>query len=258
MIRIALFFISIFGFTLTGFSQNKEKEFVWPGGKKIAVSLTYDDALDSQLDNAIPALDKLNLKASFYVLLNSPTLNNRMEEWRSVAESGHELGNHSIYHPCRKSLPNRDWVPLHHDLDKYSVTQMVEELTTANTFLKAIDGGIERTYTPPCIDLLVGGEGYMTKVKELFIAVKGQGVPTGFSVLWSPNEVKGYELIEYIKSVPPKTSLINIIFHGVGGDYLSVSSEAHIELLNFLVDNNNTYYVDSYVNIMKYANAHKE
>ncbi|MDH3550155.1 MAG: hypothetical protein OEQ16_12485, partial [Gammaproteobacteria bacterium] len=49
------------------------------------------------------------------------------------------------------------------------------------------------------------------------------------------------------------TRLFNIIFHGVGGDYLTVSSEAHDQLLKFLADNNETYWVDSYINIMKYA-----
>jgi hypothetical protein len=32
-----------------------------------------------------------------------------------------------------------------------------------------------------------------------------------------------------------------------------VSSEAHDQLLKFLADNNETYWVDSYINIMKYA-----
>ena len=40
--------------------------FAWPEGRKAAVSLAYDDALDSQLDTAIPALDRHGLKGSFY------------------------------------------------------------------------------------------------------------------------------------------------------------------------------------------------
>jgi hypothetical protein len=34
-----------------------DRPFAWPPGIRAAVSLAYDDALDSQLDNAIPMLD---------------------------------------------------------------------------------------------------------------------------------------------------------------------------------------------------------
>ena len=37
-------------------AEAQAQEFSWPEGRKAAVSLSYDDALDSQLDNAIPAL----------------------------------------------------------------------------------------------------------------------------------------------------------------------------------------------------------
>ncbi|MFY0627436.1 MAG: polysaccharide deacetylase family protein [Reichenbachiella sp.] len=254
MLRFTLIFLSNYCFFSFGFSQEKQKDLVWPDGQKIAVSLSYDDALGSQLDNAIPDLDRFGFKASFYLLPNSPTFKDRMTEWRSAAKNGHELGNHSIYHPCRTSLPNREWVAPHHDLDKYSVSQMVEEVTTANAFLTAIDGRNERTYTPPCGDLSAGGQDYITKVQDLFVAIKGQDIASGFSVLWIPNEMSGTDLIELIKNVPDDTSLINIIFHGIGGDYLSVSSEAHSEMLKFLVNNKEFYYVDSYINIMKHVN----
>ena len=36
-------------------------------GKKCAVVLTYDDAIDQHLDNAVPVLDSLHLKATFYL-----------------------------------------------------------------------------------------------------------------------------------------------------------------------------------------------
>lgn len=85
-----------------------EAAFKWPNNTKAAVSLAYDDALNSQLDNALPGLNHLNLKATFYLTLNSPTVKNRLSDWRKVAIQGHELGNHSINHACRGSLDNRE------------------------------------------------------------------------------------------------------------------------------------------------------
>lgn len=252
MTRKTIILIVTSFFIIAGSVKTQANNVIWPNGSKLAVSLSYDDALNSQLDNAIPELNKHNLKASFYVLPNSPVMYKRMKEWVLAAKQGHELGNHSMYHPCRASLENRSWVLDHHDLDKYTLAQMVEEITTVNTFLHAIDGKTERTFTPPCGDLIAGGDDYLSKINEQFIAIKGQGIASGFSVLWAPAGVSGQQIINFIKQVPAETSLINILFHGVGGDHLAVSAEAHAELLSFLSNNSASYYVDSYINIMKY------
>ena len=39
----------------------------WPNGARAAIVLTYDDAVRSQLDNAIPALDAAGLKGTFFL-----------------------------------------------------------------------------------------------------------------------------------------------------------------------------------------------
>lgn len=41
-------------------------QFKWPEGKLAAVVLTYDDALSSQLDVAIPQLDSAGFKGTFF------------------------------------------------------------------------------------------------------------------------------------------------------------------------------------------------
>jgi len=130
-----------------------DQSFDRPAGEKMAVSLSYDDALDSQLDNAIPALNNHGLIATFYLTLASPTVRDLLGEWRAAATEGHELGNHAIYHPCSASPPDRDWVADYYDIDKYVVEEIVHEATVANSFLHVIDGRTERTYTPPCDDI---------------------------------------------------------------------------------------------------------
>jgi len=229
--------------------------FTWPDGQKMAISLSYDDALASQLDNAIPALNKHGFVASFYLTLASPTVMQRLTEWRAAAQQGHELGNHTIYHPCSAALPNREWVPSYYNIDEYEVDEIVHEVTVANSFLHAIDGRSERTLTPPCGDIIVSGEDYLPAVREQFVAIKGfESEDQSFASLWGPVGASGSELIERISAEAAKgTRLFNILFHGVGGDYLTVSSEAHDQLLQFLADNSETFWVDSYINIMKYA-----
>src|SRR6187431_3366210 len=54
-------------------------------GKKCAVVLTYDDAINEHLDNAIPVLDSLGLKATFYITAFSTSMQTRMNDWKKVA-----------------------------------------------------------------------------------------------------------------------------------------------------------------------------
>lgn len=52
-------------------------------GKKCAVVLTYDDAINEHLDNAIPVLDSLGLKATFYVTAFSYSIRTRLNDWKN-------------------------------------------------------------------------------------------------------------------------------------------------------------------------------
>lgn len=241
---------------------NNDKTFPWPNNAKAAVNLAYDDALNSQLDIAIPQLNKAGLKGTFYISLASDTLVNRLEDWRVAARQGHELGNHSLFHQCSKTGPGRDWVSESRNLDKVSVAQMAEQVALGNSFLFAIDGKNERTYTPPCIDKLAGGEPYWPAIAHHFVALKGKGGGVTDN-MWSldPYEVgvdfpdghTGEQLIAMVKEAAQKGTMVNFTFHGVGGDHMAVTAKAHQELLNYLAENKDIYYVDTFLNIMKHV-----
>ena len=68
-------------------------QMTWPRGKAAAIVLTYDDALHSQLDVAVPQLAKARIRATFF--LDGDITPDDMLRWRAVARAGHELGNHS-------------------------------------------------------------------------------------------------------------------------------------------------------------------
>ena len=72
--------------------------FSWPDGKKMAISLTFDDARLSQIDRGIPVLDKYNVKGTFY--LSPGLMMERIEGWKEAIKKGHDIGNHSLVHPC--------------------------------------------------------------------------------------------------------------------------------------------------------------
>jgi beta-glucanase (GH16 family) len=238
-------------------------DFHWPGGTRAAVSLAYDDALDSQLDNAIPALDQYGLKGSFYLQLSNPSVAARMADWRAAAARGHELGNHSLFHQCARSQPGRDFVEPRRNLDTTSVEQMQDQVLLANTMLAAIDGKRERTFTVPCGDRMAAGRDYLPAVAPAFVGVKalmGSGVTAsmaGFDraavQVLAPVGMSGAQLIALVKEAGDKGTMVNFTFHGIGGDYLATSNEAHRELLAFLAANRRRYWTTTFVDIMQHV-----
>ncbi len=247
--------------------QARSEPFQWPGGARAAVSLSYDDALPSQLDTALPALNALGLKATFYLTLSSPVVSQRLPEWRRAAAAGHELGNHTLFHPCSRSAPGRDWVAAHRDLDRISVTQLREEILLANAYLHAIDGQTERTFTAPCTDPLAAGQPYLPAIKTDFVGIKSRigGVAPSMATLdpWDvstagPVDASGAALIAIVQEAAAKGTLASITFHGIGGDYLSVSQEAHQALLQHLAAHPKLYWVESFVKIAAHLRQQRE
>ena len=118
IIRSIVIFLLTISYTLTGLSQtyssndpSKSPQSVfWPSGKKMALSLTFDDARFSQIDTGIPLLDKYGVKATFYISPGS--MLQRADGWKSAVMNGHEIGNHSLYHPCSGNFTwsrNKPW-----------------------------------------------------------------------------------------------------------------------------------------------------
>ncbi len=264
MLKAWLLLVALSGPSAAQAPVTAAKPFAWPHGEQAAVSLSYDDAIDSQLDHALPALDRYGLKASFYLTLSSPVLAKRLPEWRAAAARGHELGNHTLFHQCSRSLPSREWVTPERDLDHTSAAQMLEQVRVGNAMLKAIDGRRERTFTLPCGDRLATGVDYLPLLRSEFVAIKaGDGgvVPDMRTLdvyavgVTAPSDVTGAQLIERVKQAQARGTMINFTFHGIGGDYLQVSTQAHQELLAYLAAHRKQVWTDTFIKIMTHVKS---
>lgn len=252
-------FVCIFFIALS--TNAAEPEFSWPNGAKAAVSLSYDDALDSQLKNVVPVLNDSKLRASFYVHIDSPGFTAHADEWKEVAQAGHELGNHSLFHQCVKS-EDRTWLPPHHDLQVISAEQMRDEIRLANQVLHTLDGRSARTLTIPCGDFTASGENYIELLKEDFLGIKALNgdVPSTMenynrhyvSVL-AVHDISSEGLIKIVEKAKKNGTIANILFHGVGGDYMTVANEEHKKFIEYLAKHQDSYWVDTFANIMQHV-----
>lgn len=239
------------------FSSCAQNNALWKN-KKCAVALTYDDALNIDLDKVIPALDSVGFKGTFYLIGSSDAFAKRIPEWRRAAAKGHELGNHTMYHPCYGKRPGREWVTPDRDLNNYTMQRMTDEIKKTSALLKATDGKTKRTLACPCGDTKIGDSSYLYVVKNDFVAVR-DGTPdanevNGFGsvpIQWmGPNGNSGAELIAAVKRAMESKALLIFVFHGVGGEHaLNVSSEAHRELLQFLKQNESQVWVAPFIEI---------
>lgn len=229
-------------------------------GKKCAVVITYDDAIDQHLDNALPLLDSLGLKATFYVTAFSPSVQSRLEEWRDMSRKGHELGNHTLYHPCIGG-PGREWVPRDHDLSGYSVKRIEEEIRMTNLFLQALDGKSERTFAFTCGDQKVQDSFFIDPLKKDFIAARGvraemrkiQDIDLYDVECYGVNNHKADQMIAWVDEAMRTNSMLVILFHGVGGgNGLDVSLPDHRQFLQYLKDHEKDIYIAPMMEMAKH------
>lgn len=148
-----------------------ESKFAWPEGRRVAVSLTFDDARPSQVETGLAVLDRLGVKATFYVV--PVRMEDHLEGWKQVAASGHEIGNHSLRHPCTGNFQwSRDAA-----LENYTVDSMRDELVAANRRLVQMLGVEPVTFAYPCGQTFVGRgqstRSYVPLISELFLAGRG-------------------------------------------------------------------------------------
>lgn len=229
--------------------------------KKCAVVLTYDDALNVHLDNAIPVLDSLGLKGTFYLSAYFPGCKERLADWKSAAMNGHELANHTLFHPCIGSGPGRSWVSPERAMENYTMQRLLDEIRMTNVFLQALDGKTKRTFAYPCGDTKVRDSSYVNNIKGDFVAargVKSEMIPFQETDLFNIgsymiNNHTSEQLITLVKEAMKNNSLLVFLFHGVGGEHnLNVGLKEHSELLHFLKSNENEIWIAPFIDVVAY------
>lgn len=230
-------------------------------GKKAAVVITYDDAIDQHLDNAVPVLDSLGLRATFYITGYSASMQSRLNEWKQLAVKGHELGNHTMYHPCVGGK-GREWVKPEYDLNNYTVTRIVDEIKATNVLLQSMDGKTLRTYAFTCADTKAGDSSYAGLIKDDFAALRSvrdemhtiDKIDLRNVDCYMVNHHTATQMIEWVKEAVKTNSLLVILFHGVGGgNGLDVNLPEHRMFLEYIKQNEKDLWVAPMIEVADYV-----
>ncbi len=232
----------------------------WPGGHRAAIALTYDDSLASQLDVAVPQLDAAGFKGTFFLM--GRQIGPNMLRWRAAAAEGHELGNHTINHPCAAATYD---MPVQYTSESYNVPVMLTEIGVMNTYLQAIDGRTDHPFATPCGQQIAGGANYVDALRTArltrFVRAASPQPPGPFdpfnvSCQFFGADSTAQQMIDYVDRVRRSGGYAVIGFHGVGGDYLAVSAEAHQALIAYLKAHEREIWVGTFSQVMDAVAAH--
>lgn len=210
----------------------------WPQNRVAAVSLTFDDALPTQLDVAAPILKKHHLHGTFFVVTGAKTWTGRSADWCRLAAEGNEIGSHTVHHPCLLDgfKPNaRD----------YTAEMMRAELRdSAHAIASQLGTRRGLTLAYPCCNMTFGPPAeqarnqaaYLAMAAEYYFAARGDnaGMPVNPPEL-NPLTINGLSrtvgvdapaLIAMLPPIFPGNQWGVFTFHGIGGDNLSTTAEA--------------------------------
>lgn len=122
----------------------------WPDRHRAAISLSFDDARLSQLHRGLPLLERLDVAATFFVLPDAVERN--LSHWREAVGRGHEIGNHTVTHPCSANMV---WTR-QNGLEGMTVAGFRREVREANRRLWHLLHVAPTVFAYPCGDTYVG------------------------------------------------------------------------------------------------------
>ena len=146
--------------------------FSWPHTKRAAVSICFDDARPSQLDYGVQIFARYGLTGTFYVLPEMVAA--RLDAWKHVVAAGHEIGNHTVTHPCSGNFA----FSRRNALETYTLERLErDELLGANDGIEKLLGIRPKTFAYPCAQRFVGAgeqtKSYVPLIARHFIAGRG-------------------------------------------------------------------------------------
>ncbi|GMV82406.1 MAG: hypothetical protein AMXMBFR7_35900 [Planctomycetota bacterium] len=237
----------------------------WPNGAECAVSLTFDDGMKSHLDCAIPLMNRLGLRGTFYLNTPGDSWRERLEPWKAAVQAGHEAGNHTCSHYCGRGALGRDF-----GLENISLEQLARDILECERRLGEVLGACARSFCYPCYDHHVGEgaerQSYVPWVAKHFGC--GRGKFNGTHHLNHPavcdlahvgshacERMGGHEMLGLCARAADQGAWTVLTFHGILEGHVSVNEVDFRELCEHLARHPKRYWVAPVVEVAAFVRA---
>ncbi len=239
----------------------KSPTFPWPDGKRAAVSLSFDDGRDSQIEIGIPILERHGVRGTFYVIV--PNMEKKLALWKRAIANGHEIGNHTLSHPC---TANFEWAR-GKPLESMTIDDMEADVVGANRLIREKLGVTPATFAYPCGMTFVGRglnlKSYIPVIAKHFLAGRlfrseVCNAPTHCDLAQVTGEDFDCVPFEQAKaSIDKAVSVggwLNLVGHDVGsGGRQTVLTDALDEVCRYCQDPANGIWIDTLANIAQHV-----
>ncbi len=230
------------------------------GGFRGAVSLTFDDGTSNQLKMAVPALDEYGVRGSFYLHARDHLMDNHAADWKAVAETGHEIGNHTKSHRCSNAILGHGG-----GVDDMTLDEIEADVLEAQTRLTTIAPHQNSwTFAYPCGAMFVGHgvsrQSYVPIIAKHFLAGRAAGeygfgndpdtMDTAALLSIRVDRMTGFEMIGLVQDLTDRGKWVILSFHDISGSRISVEDGEFRHLLRFLQDRRSEIAVAPVVDIM--------
>jgi hypothetical protein len=209
-----------------------------------AVSLTFDDGTQNQLDKAIPALNEHGLRGTFYLNPRGENWQRRLEPWQQVAADRHEIGNHTLSHLCSNNYTGATG-----GLEDCTLAEIEADILAAQgRLVQLAPHQHEWTFAYPCYCTFVGRgaarQSYVPVVARHFLAGRAGG-EYGFgnqpqavdlACVWGlgVERMSGFEMIGLVEELTSSGQWVILTLHEIEGQRLTVGSYDYQMLLRYL------------------------
>jgi peptidoglycan-N-acetylglucosamine deacetylase len=209
-----------------------------------AVSLTFDDGTQNQLEKVVPALNERQIKATFYIHPYGDDWQQRLSPWQQVAAAGHEIGNHTLSHVGPANI-----IGAGGGLEDMTIEQMESDILLAQKRLMQIaPGQAQWTFCYPCYCTFVGKgasqKSYVPLIAKHFVAGRTGGEYgcanhpqfVDLASVWGlpTDRMSGYEMIGLAEELTSKGLWLILVFHEIDGSRLTIGSHDFYMLLDYL------------------------
>ena len=219
----------------------------WKGFRKAAICYTFDDGNSNQFAIALPMFDEFGFKMTLFTVSDWATEHKNWDALKTAASEGHEVASHTVSHPS---------------LDTLSKERQEIELKNSK---EAIEVNIP---DQNCITIAWPNcrVGEVPVCEKYYIAARGcqgfieKSTPANFMNISSIicgrlGSIKNADdFKKRFEDAADAKGLCVLLLHGIDNDggYSPVPSTELKASLKYLADNKDTYWVDTFLDIVRY------
>lgn len=222
------------------------------------VSLTYDDALQSHFRSAME-LSSRKLRGTFFVNTGTSGFRKNESRWKDVMKSDHEIANHTFSHPVPKEAR---WAVPGNTFEELGESGIEREISRGVETIMELGCSAVPSFAYPCGITTMGKfeASYIHVVSKFhkFARLAGGGTMYGPDakehVRNTRFEIPGVEasragdLVDRVNAIGDGGWLV-LYFHGIDEGNMSVSTETHNNLLNYLSSKKSEIVTDTFGNV---------